>query len=162
MGSNCKKKAGEREDIFAGQKCFTHLGLLPSTPCIAAHLPSLSLCFRNFILFSCGKGSVRPVTFPFHSHTVAFIIPYPSTACFIFEFYNPHLQGSLFSFHHFFSVRGDVCLCVHPQLLQLNLQIIEKGKKKRLNVRKTRIEFAVCTGVFMEYLLLKHTVRGTL
>lgn len=111
MGNNYKKELGERESIFPGQMCFTHLELLSSIPSIAALLPSPPLCFSNFILFPCVKGSLCPITFPFHSHTVAFIIPYPSTVCFISEFYNPHLQGALFSFHRF-SIRGVVYLYV--------------------------------------------------
>lgn len=85
------------------------LALYPLYCCTSPFPP---LCFRNFILFPRGEGSVCPITFPFHSCTVAFIIPYPSTVCFIPEFYNPHLRGALFSFHHFFSIRGVVCLYV--------------------------------------------------
>lgn len=108
------------------------------------------------------QGLCMSVTFPFHSHTAAFVIPCPSDSlsmCFVSQFYNPHLQGVLFSLHQF--LYQELSAYVYSPTTSSAIQYPEKMKEKKRS-SNLRIVFVVFMRVFMPYLLLKFTVRHAL
>lgn len=141
-GPTTKGNWGRRRTSLQA-KCVSHpLSFCPPSP-ILLHISLPCLSASGTSCFFLVTKALCPITFPFLSHTVDFIIPYPSIVSFISEFYSPHLQGAYFLLITS-SQYEDLCASMYSSTTpSVKSPDNRKGKKKSLNLRKTRTEFAV-------------------
>lgn len=149
------------ENIFAGKSVSHPLSFCPPSP-ILLHISLPCLSASGTSCFFLVTKALCPITFPLLSHTVDFIIPYPSIVSFISEFYSPHLQGAYFLL--ITSQYEDLCTSMYSSTTpSVKSPDNRKGNKKKFEFKENKNRICCSsTGVFIEYLLFKYTVRVTL
>lgn len=116
------------------------LGLHPLYSCTSPFTPSVLQELHPLPLWQ-----VLCISYP-----ILFSLPYSSSHYYLSQHCLFHIQvlqsspsRNFISFSSLLNSKSCVPLCVHPQLLQLNLQVTEKGGQKSFNLRKRIVEFAV-------------------